>query len=64
MLHKPIINCWRRIVNQTPDFPCREAAKFNHALQRTAASCLCCDRCVSWPPSLNSLVAQHSYENS
>jgi hypothetical protein len=35
MLHEPIINCWRRIVNQTPDFPCREAAQFNDSLQAT-----------------------------
>jgi len=32
MLHKPIINCRRRIVNQTPDFPCRAAAQFNKSL--------------------------------
>ena len=30
MLHKPIINCWRRIVNQAPDFHCRTAAQFNN----------------------------------
>ena len=35
MLHESIIYCRHRVVNPTPDCPCRAAAQFNNSLQPT-----------------------------
>ena len=41
------------------DYSLREAASFNHALQRTAAGRRGCNRHVLWPPSLSLSVIAH-----